>query len=68
MSQESVIGTVVEALPNLTYKVDVDGREVGCYISGKMKKNKIMVLVGDKVEVVLDPYNGKMTNRIVRRK
>lgn len=68
MSETGVIGEVQETLPNLTYRVTVEGKEYICYVSGKMKKNKIHVIVGDKVEVVLDPYGGKATNRIVRRK
>lgn len=68
MGVESVVGTIIEALPNSIYKVDVGGTHYLCYVAGKMRKNKINVLVGDKVEVVLDPYGGKTTNRIVRRK
>lgn len=69
MSQEeTVIGEVTEALPALLYRVQLEDREIICYLSGKMKLNKIKVIVGDKVEVILDPYGGKATNRIVRRK
>jgi translation initiation factor IF-1 len=61
-------GIVTETLPNLNYRVELEGgRQIICYTSGKMRKNKIYVLVGDKVDVVLDPYGGKATNRIVRR-
>lgn len=67
MSNDTVLGMVTESLPNVLYRVDVGGKEVICYLSGKMKINKIKVLVGDKVEVILDPYGGKNTNRIVRR-
>ena len=70
MSQDQTTqGLVLEALPNLQYKVELeDGRVVCAYTAGKMKLHKIRVLVGDKVEVVLDPYGGKCSNRIVRRK
>jgi translation initiation factor IF-1 len=32
-----------------------------------MKVNKIKVLVGDTVDIILDPYNGRATNRIIKR-
>jgi len=38
------------------------------HLAGKMKRAKIQLLVGDKVEVVLDPYLGKTTDRIVWRR
>lgn len=66
-------GRVTDALPNLTYKVATDevvgvkSREIICYVSGKMKLNKIYVSVGDRVLIKLDPYGGKATNRITRR-
>lgn len=62
------LGTVVEALPNATFKLALeDGREILAFLAGKMKLNKIRVIVGDRVLVELDPYGGKNTNRIVRR-
>ncbi|OJI08046.1 MAG: translation initiation factor IF-1 [Candidatus Vogelbacteria bacterium CG22_combo_CG10-13_8_21_14_all_37_9] len=66
-SDESVLGVVVEALPNTLFKVKVepDGKEVLAYIAGKMRLNRIRVLVGDKVSLVLDIYGGK--GRITRR-
>lgn len=65
---EPVRADVIETMPNLQYKVKLsDGKEVIGYASGKMKINKIKVMIGDKVEIILDPYNGKATNRIVRR-
>lgn len=70
MKEPVVNGQVIEALPNLTYKVALQNsdKEVICYCSGKMKLNKIKILIGDKVEVVVDKYGGNATNRIVRRK
>ena len=60
-------GTVVEALPNTMFKVMFEGEdeEMLTYLSGKMRKFRIRVLVGDKVEVELDPYGGK--GRITKR-
>ncbi len=61
-------GIVVECLPAALYRVDFgDGKEKLCYLAGKMKFNHIRVLVGDSVDVVLDPYGGKATNRIIKR-
>lgn len=65
--QESSVGTVTEALPNALFRVSLsEGQpEIIAYLSGKMRLNRIKVLIGDSVEVVLDPYGGK--GRIVRR-
>lgn len=61
-------GTVIEILPAALYRVSFeDGKERLCYLSGKMKFNKIRVLVGDTVDVVIDQYGGKATNRITKR-
>jgi len=64
--QEPVQGTVVEALPNTLFRVDLQtGERVLCYLSGKMRLHRIRILVGDKVLVELEPSRGKA--RIVRR-
>ena len=63
---ETVQGSVFEALTNAMFRVKLeDGREMLAYLSGKMRLNRIRVLVGDKVEMEIDPYGGKA--RIVRR-
>ena len=60
------LGVVNEALPNTLFRVQLeDGKLVLAYLAGKMRINKIRVLIGDKVSVQLDPYGGK--GRIVRR-
>jgi len=60
------IGTVTEALPNTLFRVDIgDGKIIIAYLSGKMRMHRIKVLVGDRVEVLLDPYGGK--GRIIKR-
>jgi translation initiation factor IF-1 len=60
-------GEVLEALPNNEFKVlFAEGKEIRCYTSGKMRINKIKVVVGDKVDVVLDDYGH--IGRIVKRK
>lgn len=62
-----VYGTVEEALPNALFRVVLDGNDVPtlAYLSGKMRKFRIRVLVGDRVEVLTDPYGGK--GRITKR-
>ena len=59
-------GEVTEALPSTLFRVLMeDGQEILAYLSGKMRMNRIKVLIGDSVEVVLDPYGGK--GRITKR-
>ncbi|MCL5781892.1 MAG: translation initiation factor IF-1 [Patescibacteria group bacterium] len=60
-------GIVEEALPDTHFRIilDTSGERILAYLAGKMKMNRIRVLVGDKVEVELDQYGGKA--RIVRR-
>lgn len=62
-----VYGVVEEALPNALFRVIVDGstEPVLSYLSGKMRKFRIRVLVGDRVGMVIDPYGGKA--RITKR-
>jgi translation initiation factor IF-1 len=62
---ETRVGMVTEALPNAFFRVKLQEEELLAYLSGKMRLNRIKVIVGDSVEVVLDPYGGK--GRIVRR-
>lgn len=51
-------GKIVEALPNTTFRVELDnGHEVLAYLSGKMRKHYIRVLLGDSVRVELSPYD-----------
>jgi translation initiation factor IF-1 len=53
-----VEGEVVEALPSTMFRIEVDGgHEVLAKISGKMRKNYIRILKGDKVTVELTPYD-----------
>lgn len=51
-------GTVVEALPATQFRVRLDsGHEVLAYLSGKMRKYYIRILLGDRVRVELSPYD-----------
>ena len=65
--EEKIVGTVIEALPNILFRIVPEGgdKEFLAYLAGKMRMNKIRVLVGDRVEVKLDSYGGR--GRIVRR-
>ncbi len=64
--QQILRGIVQEALPNTMFRVELDSGVVQvAYLAGKMRLNRIKVLVGDTVEVLQDPYGGK--GRIVRR-
>ena len=70
MGKEDVLemeGEVLENLPNATFKVKLEnGHEVLGYISGKMRMNYIRILPGDKVTVVISPYDltkGRITFR-----
>jgi len=54
-------GVVVESLPNIMFRVKIDGtdEEMLTYLAGKMRLHRIRVLVGDRVELELEPYGGK---------
>ncbi len=60
-------GKVIEALPELMYRVQLeDGRVVLAYLSGKMRINYIKVIPGDSVMVELSSYDDKK-GRIIKR-
>ena len=70
MSKESVIemeGTVFELLPDARFRVRLDnGHETLAYSAGRMKKNRIRILAGDRVTVEMTPYDltkGRVTFR-----
>ena len=70
MAKEDVIeveGTVVETLPNTTFKVELtNGHQVLAHISGKLRMNYIKILPGDKVKLELSQYDlnrGRITWR-----
>ena len=51
-------GTIIYTLPNTTFKVELEnGHVVTAHISGRMRKNYIRILNGDKVRVELTPYD-----------
>ena len=61
-------GEVVEALPNTMFRVQLEnGHIVTAHISGRMRKNYIRILTGDKVKVEMTPYDltkGRITYRM----
>ena len=60
------LGTVIEALPNAFFRVQMDdGSEILAYLAGKMRIYRIKVLVGDRVSVQCSPGDNK--GRIVQR-
>ena len=60
-------GVVIDSLPNTMFRVELDnGHEIIAHISGKMRKNYIRILTGDRVTVELTPYDlskGRITFR-----
>ena len=53
-----VEGTVVEPLPNATFRVELEnGHRILAHISGKMRMNFIRILPGDKVTIEMSPYD-----------
>ena len=70
MAKDDVIeleGTVVEALPNAMFQVELpNGHKILAHISGKLRRNFIRILPGDKVTVQMSPYDltrGRITWR-----
>lgn len=70
--KKTAIGIVEEVLPDSLFRVRLPAGEEGgegqlllAYLAGKMRLHRIRVLVGDQVEMVLDPYGGRA--RIIRR-
>ncbi|MBI1365126.1 MAG: translation initiation factor IF-1 [Alphaproteobacteria bacterium] len=70
MAKEELLefeGTVEELLPNATFRVKLEnGHQIVAHTAGKMRKNRIRVLAGDKVLVEMSPYDltkGRVTYR-----
>jgi translation initiation factor IF-1 len=62
-----VVGTVLETLPNAMFRVELENKhQVLAHVSGRMRKNFIRILPGDRVQVELSPYDlsrGRITYR-----
>ncbi len=70
MAKEDLIemtGKVIDTMPNTTFKVQLENDHIiTAHISGKMRKNYIRILTGDKVKVEMTPYDlskGRITFR-----
>ncbi|MCX7358286.1 MAG: translation initiation factor IF-1 [Alphaproteobacteria bacterium] len=70
MAKEELLefaGTVMELLPKATFRIELEnGHEIIGHTAGKMRKNRIRVLAGDKVLVEMSPYDltkGRVTYR-----
>ena len=64
-----VEGTVVEALPNTQFTVELEnGHQILAYLSGKMRKFYIRILLGDRVKVEMSPYDMNRGRIIYRHK
>ena len=71
MAKEDLLnykGTVIEILPGQMYRIELEqnGHKLIGYASGRIKKNKIKILAGDKVDVEISPYDltkGRITYR-----
>ena len=64
-----VTGVVVESLPNVMFRVELDtnGIVILCQASGKLRQNFIKILVGDKVKIEMSPYDltrGRIVTRL----
>ena len=71
MPKEQILeyeGKVVELLPQASFKILLDnGHEVKAVISGRLRKNRIRILTGDRVKVAISPYDlsrGRVTFRL----
>ena len=71
MPKEEILeyeGKVLELLPQASFKILLDnGHEVKAVISGKLRKNRIRILTGDRVRVAISPYDltrGRVTFRL----
>ncbi len=70
MAKEELLefdGTIIELLPNATFRVELEnGHEIIGHTAGKLRKNRIRVLAGDRVTVEMTPYDltkGRITYR-----
>lgn len=59
-------GIVIEALPNATFKININNNIILAYINGRIRKNNIRISVGDSVKVEMSPYD-LLKGRIIYR-
>jgi translation initiation factor IF-1 len=72
MAKEDVLtfeGRVVEVLPDARYRVELEnGHQIVAYTAGRMKKNRIKTLIGDRVMVEMTPYDLEKGRLVYRHK
>ena len=72
MAKEELLefeGKVIEILPNAMFRVELDnGHEILAHTSGRMRKHRIRILLGDKVTVEMTPYDLTKGRVILRHK
>jgi len=63
-------GVIVETLPSLTFKVKLNdnGEEILAHLGGRMRLNRIRVLIGDRVKVEMSPYDSRKGRIVYRQK
>lgn len=70
MAKEELIhfdGTILELLPNATFRVELEnGHKIMAHTSGRMRKNRIRILAGDKVKIEMTSYDLSQ-GRVVHR-
>ncbi|MER3581268.1 MAG: translation initiation factor IF-1 [Patescibacteria group bacterium] len=67
MKKEVLKGRIIESLPDMTFKVELEnGETILAYLSGKMRINFIKIVTGDEVLVEISPYD-KKRGRIIKR-
>lgn len=71
MSKDGLLeleGKILQVLPNQIFKVELEnGHIITCYTGGRLRKNKIRMILGDKVRVEMTPYDlskGRITFRL----
>ena len=61
-------GIIIDVMPNQTFKVELENQHiVVCYTSGKLRKNRIRLVLGDPVKIEMTPYDmtkGRITYRL----
>jgi translation initiation factor IF-1 len=72
MTKEELIefdGTIVEVLPDSRFRVKLDnGHETMAYVSGRVKKNRIRIITGDRVQLEMTPYDLSKARIVFRHK
>lgn len=72
MSKEDILtlpGTVYEVLPNAMFRIELENKhKIIAYLGGKMRKNDIKIIQGDRVDIEMSPYDMTRGRVIYRKK